>query len=131
MKFLEEDKSFGKVFGEENCPIGLEKIGKKIVKRCRGLPLSIVVIRGHLRRSLRTIEYWEEVANYMNPISSLKADHQCLSIISLSYEHLPVYLKPCFLYLGIFQEDELIDTSEILRFWVAEGFLRPNKPLSL
>ncbi|XP_057772745.1 putative late blight resistance protein homolog R1B-17 [Salvia miltiorrhiza] len=135
MNFLDDDNSWelfcGKAFGEENCPLELVGIAKKIVKRCRGLPLSIVVIGSHLRRSSRAIEYWEKVANYMNPISSVAEDEQCLNIISLSYEHLPAYLKPCLLYMGIFQEDEQIDASKLLKLWVAEGFLKPNKSISL
>ncbi|XP_057774791.1 putative late blight resistance protein homolog R1B-16 [Salvia miltiorrhiza] len=135
MNFLDDDTSWelfcAKVFGEENCPAELEETGKKIAKRCKGLPLSIVVIGGHLRRLSRAIEYWEKVANFMNPISSLEEDEQCLNIISLSYEHLPAYLKPCFLYMGIYQEDERFDASKLLRFWVAEGFIKPNKSLSL
>ncbi|XP_042065363.1 putative late blight resistance protein homolog R1C-3 [Salvia splendens] len=137
MRFLDNDKSWelfcGKVFGEEDCPIELEEIGKKIVKRCGGLPLSIVVIGGHLRKSSKEIEYWEKVASFINPISSVgaDADDQCLKIISLSYEHLPACLKPCFLYMGIFLEDKNIVASELVGFWVAEGFVKPKEGLSL
>ncbi|XP_047951834.1 putative disease resistance protein At3g14460 [Salvia hispanica] len=100
MRFLGNDKSWelfcGKVFGDEYCPIELEEIGKKIVERCGGLPLSIVVIGGHLKKSSREIEYWEKVASFINPISSIgaDADDQCLKIISLSYEHLPAWEMP-------------------------------------
>ncbi|XP_047961592.1 putative late blight resistance protein homolog R1B-16 [Salvia hispanica] len=135
MNFLDEEKSWdlfrGKAFGEEDCPVELEEIGRKIVKRCRGLPLSIVVIGGHLRRSSRAVEYWEKVAGFINPISSIGEDEQCLNIISLSYYHLPACLKPCFLYVGIFQEDERIDASKLLRYWVSEGFIKPNGSSSL
>ena len=57
-------------------------------------------------------------------------DH-CLDLLSLSYTHLPVHLKPCFLYMGILEEDERIDVSQIIKLFVAEGFLRPNKIQSL
>lgn len=49
-------------------------------------------------------------------------------ILSLSYSHLTPCLKPCFLYLGIFPEDHEINVSQLIKLWVAEGFLLPNKP---
>ncbi|KAL1537967.1 putative late blight resistance protein R1B-16 [Salvia divinorum] len=49
-------------FAEQNCPPQLERIVEKIVGKCRGLPLAIRVIGGLLGKSLRTQEYWEEIA---------------------------------------------------------------------
>ncbi|KAH6758339.1 hypothetical protein C2S51_018574 [Perilla frutescens var. frutescens] len=136
MNFLDKDKSWKlfceKAFGEDDCPPELEEIGKEIVEQCKGLPLSIVVIGGHLSKSSVTKEYWEYIANDINTILSYgREEEQCLKILSLSYSHLPVYLKPCFLYMGFFAEDEEILVSEIFQHWVAEGFLKPNKSQSL
>ncbi|EYU23530.1 hypothetical protein MIMGU_mgv1a018743mg, partial [Erythranthe guttata] len=55
MDLLDVDKSwdllYGSIFGkEEDCPVELEEIGKKIAKNCKGLPLSIVVIGGLLAK---------------------------------------------------------------------------------
>ncbi|KAH6758334.1 hypothetical protein C2S51_018569 [Perilla frutescens var. frutescens] len=86
---------------------------------------------GHLRKSSREIKYWEKIASYINPISSLEEDEQCLKIISLSYHHLPVCLKPCFLFMGIFPKDVYIDASNLPSYWVAEGFIKPKKNQSL
>ncbi|XP_012853770.1 PREDICTED: putative late blight resistance protein homolog R1B-16 [Erythranthe guttata] len=47
------------------------------------------------------------------------------------YTHLPVHLKPCFLYMGIFPEDHIIRDSHMIKLWVAEGFIKPNKSQSL
>ena len=133
---LDEDRSWKlfcqNAFGDDvDCPFELEKFGKKIARQCRGLPLSIVVIGGHLRKSSRTEDYWEFVADNMNSILTCAEDEQCLNILYLSYSHLPVYLKPCFLYMGMFPEDEVIDASTLVKLWVAEGFLKPNKEQSL
>ncbi|XP_012851388.1 PREDICTED: disease resistance protein RPP13-like [Erythranthe guttata] len=52
LTFLDEDKSWKlfceKAFGQVGCPSELEDIGKEIVKKCKGLPLSISVIGGLL-----------------------------------------------------------------------------------
>ncbi|KAG8379655.1 hypothetical protein BUALT_Bualt07G0111700 [Buddleja alternifolia] len=49
-----------------------------------------------------------------------------------NYNHLPIHLKPCFLYMATFPEDCKIRVSRLIRLWVAEGFLKPirtNKSL--
>ncbi|XP_058115396.1 disease resistance protein RPH8A-like isoform X2 [Magnolia sinica] len=43
--------------------------------------------------------------------------------VALSYEDLPYYLKPCFLYLGVYPEDHKFSAKELIRLWVAEGFV--------
>ncbi|GFP93650.1 putative late blight resistance protein homolog r1a-6 [Phtheirospermum japonicum] len=129
MSFLDEDKSWNlfckSTFGEESCPRELEDIGKKIVKNCKGLPMPIVVVGGLLAKSKRTREYWLYIARNLNSIVNLEDDERCLKILHLSYKELPVHLKPCFLYMGVYPEDWEIDVHELMRLWVAEGFLKP------
>ncbi|KAH6758337.1 hypothetical protein C2S51_018572 [Perilla frutescens var. frutescens] len=136
MNFLDKDKSWKlfceKAFGEDgDCPLELVEIGKEIVEKCQGLPLSIVVIGGYLSKSTRKKEHWEYIANDVNSVLSFGEDDQCLKILSLSYSHLPAYLKPCFLYMGTIWQDGEIYYHELIRLWVAEGFLKPNKVQSL
>ncbi|GFP90323.1 putative late blight resistance protein homolog r1a-6 [Phtheirospermum japonicum] len=129
MSFLDEDKSWDlfckSTFGEESCLLELEGIGKKIVENCKGLPLSIVVVGGLLAKSKRTREYWLYIAGNLNSIVNLEDDERCLKILHLSYKELPVHLKPCFLYMGVYPEDYVIDVPKLMRLWVAEGFLKP------
>ena len=47
-----------------------------------------------------------------------------MGILALSYNDLPSYLKPCFLYCGVFPEDSEIKASKLIRLWVAEGFVQ-------
>lgn len=44
-------------------------------------------------------------------------------ILNLSYIHLPRYLKTCMLYLGIYPEDRMIEKNDLVRQWVAQGFI--------
>lgn len=137
MSLLDEDQSWElfcvKAFAREaGCPGGLEQIGKKIVKKCKGLPLSIVVIAGFLGRSEMTQEYWTYVAEDENYVRNLGGDDaRSLDILSLSYSHLPAHLKPCFLHTGIFPEDHEIRVSRLVKLWVGEGFIKPDKTRSL
>ncbi|KAL8458622.1 hypothetical protein ACS0TY_036222 [Phlomoides rotata] len=136
MQFLDEDESWNLfckiVFGKDDCPIELEKIGKKIVKNCKGLPLSIVVIGGLLAKYEGTREFWEyTLENITSSAINLEDDARCLQILYTSFKELPMHLKPCFLYMGIFQEDKKIRVSQLIKLWVAEGFLKPINGKSL
>ncbi|GER53521.1 disease resistance protein [Striga asiatica] len=127
--FLDEDNSWNlfrkSVFGEHDCHLDLEEIGLQISRNCKGLPLSIVVVGGLLANSTQTREYWQFIAKNLNSVVNLDENERCLRLLRLSYNHLPVHLKPCFLYLGIFPEDTVIRASRLVKLWVAEGFLKP------
>ncbi|MFQ6651370.1 hypothetical protein Gotur_023723, partial [Gossypium turneri] len=44
-------------------------------------------------------------------------------VLALSYDDLPPYLSPCFLYLSHFPEDYMIDVDRLIQLWVAEGIV--------
>ncbi|KAH6781531.1 hypothetical protein C2S51_006824 [Perilla frutescens var. frutescens] len=116
-----------KAFQHQDCPTELEEVGKEIVKLCKGLPLSIVVIGGRLFKSPRTVGYWEYVANEIKSIPNSKEKQESLDVLFSSYNHLPTHLKPCFLYTGVFKRGSSeIHTSKIIKLWIAEGFLKSN-----
>ncbi|KAL1561262.1 putative late blight resistance protein R1A-10 [Salvia divinorum] len=118
------------VFGEEECPPELQEIGRKIAKDCGGLPLAISVIGGLLSKMERSKDVWKKLGdNVITAIS--ESDKRCYSILSLSYNHLPNHLKPCFLYMGAYPEDYVIRGSRLVRLWVAEGFVKSNGERSL
>ncbi|KAK6153955.1 hypothetical protein DH2020_013594 [Rehmannia glutinosa] len=129
MHLMDVDQSWGllkeKVFGGENCPRQLEKIGKLIADNCRGLPLAIVVIAGVLSKVNQVQESWENIARNVNEAVNTSGE-QFSKILSLSYTHLPHHLRPCFLYMGGFPEDSVINASKLIKLWAAEGFLKAN-----
>ncbi|XP_011102163.2 putative late blight resistance protein homolog R1B-13 [Sesamum indicum] len=65
-RFLNQQESWllfcDKVFGGDHssCPPELEKAGRKIVKKCEGLPLTIIAVARHLHDAERTPEYWKQ-----------------------------------------------------------------------
>ncbi|KAL0354515.1 UNVERIFIED_CONTAM: putative late blight resistance proteinR1B-17 [Sesamum radiatum] len=136
MNFLKENKSWDlfckTVFGEESsCPLELEEIGKKIAKNCNGLPLSLIVIGGLLAKSEKTRDYWEYIAENLTSILNLEDNNHCLRVLYMSYQELPIHLKPCFLYMGVFPEDKVTYVSRLRKLWVAERFLKPISGKSL
>ncbi|KAL1561290.1 putative late blight resistance protein R1B-16 [Salvia divinorum] len=118
------------VFGEEECPLILQEIGRKIANDCGGLPLAISVIGGHLSKMDRSEDVWRKIGD--NVIAAIGgSDKRCSSILSLSYNHLPNHLKPCFLYMGAFPEDCEISGYKLVYMWIAEGFVKSNGERSL
>ncbi|XP_073036547.1 disease resistance protein RPP13-like [Primulina eburnea] len=134
MRLLNEDESWemfcSKVFRDGCCLPELEEVGKKIVRSCNGLPLSIVVISGLLSNVLRTRSEWENIAKNLNSVI-ISRGRQCTELLSLSYDHLPHHLRACFLYAGVYPQDFEIQTSKLIKLWIAEGFIKPNSSKSL
>ncbi|MCD7456809.1 hypothetical protein HAX54_033292 [Datura stramonium] len=126
LRFLNSDESWmllnNKVFNHESCPLILRDVGQEIVRKCGGLPLSIILVAGILTRMKKEKHCWEQVATNLGP----NIQDQMEGTIDLSYQNLPCYLKPSFLYLGVFQEDEEIQVSKLTWLWMAEGFIKPN-----
>ncbi|KAL1552170.1 putative late blight resistance protein R1A-3 [Salvia divinorum] len=124
---LDEDRSWSllkeKVFANQDCPSDLENIGKDIARRCKGLPLAIVVIAGLLSTVTKNPVSWLEIAEMVKSAKTEEQEH-IEEILSLSYVELPQLLRPCFLYMGSFPEDHEIYTSKLIRLWIAEGFLK-------
>ncbi|RWR76953.1 putative disease resistance protein [Cinnamomum micranthum f. kanehirae] len=105
------------------CPLELMETGKKILAKCHGLPLAIVVLGGLLSRRDMTFIAWSKVLDSVT-WHLAEDSNQCMEILALSYYDLPHYLKPCFLYLGLFPEDYEIKSKDLIRLWVAEGFIQ-------
>ncbi|KAF8037926.1 hypothetical protein BT93_B0696 [Corymbia citriodora subsp. variegata] len=97
-------------------------VGKKIVEKCKGLPL-VAKLLGGLLRNRKNPDAWEAILN--NRIWDLEAreNNEILPALKLSYTHLPSYLKRCFAYCAIFPKDYKIDKDELVLLWIAEGFL--------
>nr|XP_009783688.1 PREDICTED: putative late blight resistance protein homolog R1B-16 [Nicotiana sylvestris] len=125
---LLQNKLLGK--SHINCHSELEDIGKKIVQKCQGLPLAILVVAGHLSRISPKRENWVTVAENVNEVVT-SYPNECIAVLAISYHHLPIHLKPCFLHMGAFPEDSEIDAWRLIRLWVAEGFLKRDKLRSL
>ncbi|KAL0384894.1 UNVERIFIED_CONTAM: putative late blight resistance proteinR1A-10 [Sesamum radiatum] len=134
MKLLHSEPSWDllrvTVFGQEDCPYALEEIGWKIAENCKGLPLAIVVIGGLLSRD-KNEEYWKIISQDVKSAIARNDGDQFMQILSLSYDSLPHHLKACFLYMGVFPEDYEIFVSQLIKLWVAEGFIKPLAPKSL
>lgn len=114
-------------FSESEFSTKMKYIGKKILQYCASLPLAVTVQAGLLARK-DTIDEWETVLkNIYTYLRSGKSHGQggmgTSWLLLLSYDCLPYYFKPYFLYLGQFPEDFEIPTNILTQLWVAKGFI--------
>ncbi|XP_049414685.1 putative late blight resistance protein homolog R1B-12 isoform X3 [Solanum stenotomum] len=127
MRFLSVEESWtllrDKVFGNGSYSPELEKIGRCIVHQCQGLPLAVVAIGGLLSKISKETSSWENVAEKVGSLMTSDT-MDCLNILSLSYNHLPQYLKTCFLYMGVFAETREIPVWKLIKLWISEGFVK-------
>ncbi|XVF27104.1 hypothetical protein REPUB_Repub14bG0077800 [Reevesia pubescens] len=92
----------------------LIKFKEQILKLCGGFPLAIVLMGGLLSAKELTDTKWSRVIEHVTTIED---------ILTLSYHELPSYLKPCFLYMGLFPKAIEIPIRRLIHLWVAEGFV--------
>ncbi|XP_057978574.1 putative disease resistance RPP13-like protein 1 isoform X4 [Malania oleifera] len=107
---------------EEACPPNLISIGRKIVEKCKGLPLAAKSLGGLLRNKLNVREY-EDVLNSEIWDLSEEGSNGIVPALKLSYYHLPAYLKPCFEYCSIFPKDYEFEEREVVFLWIAQGYI--------
>ncbi|PHT77569.1 hypothetical protein T459_21091 [Capsicum annuum] len=132
MNFMNQDESWNlfksAAFSNEVLSFEFETIGKKIAEKCHGLPLTIVVVAG-LLKSKGAIEDWESVAKDVTSFITNDPDELCSHVLGLSYNHLTSDLITCLLHFGIFPEDSEIPAKNLMRSWMAEGFLKLGNDL--
>ncbi|TYH86754.1 hypothetical protein ES332_D01G067000v1 [Gossypium tomentosum] len=102
----------------------MKDLGKKMVHQCAGLPLAIIVLGGILATK-SSIHEWQIVhKNTKSYLKKGKGGAQHIEhVLALSYDDLPPYLRPCFLYLSQFPEDYQIPAERLIQLWVAEGLV--------
>ncbi|XP_058201498.1 disease resistance protein RPM1-like [Rhododendron vialii] len=124
-------KTFQQDFGGR-CPPELEKVSHAIVRKCEGLPLAIVTIGALLSTKSKVASEWQRFYDSFGSELERNLDlSNVTKIVLLSYDDLPYYLKPCFLYFGIIPEDYQITRGRLIRLWIAEGFIEGQKGKTL
>ncbi|KAJ1704351.1 hypothetical protein LUZ63_004130 [Rhynchospora breviuscula] len=106
---------------ENRCPESLIRWAKKIVAKCQGLALAIVVIGSLLACRDRKEQEWKCFYNQLS--WELSNNPQIKDVLNLSINDLLPHLRTCFLYCVLFPEDADISSNLICRLWIAEGFV--------
>ncbi|CAK8565142.1 unnamed protein product [Lathyrus sativus] len=115
--------AFGsKDYGGNRYP-NLEAIGRKISRKCRGLPLAAKTLGGLLSSNVDAKEW---IAILISNIWNI-SDYNILPSLFLSYQYLPSHLKRCFAYCSVFPKGYSFDRKQLILLWMAEGFLEHSQ----
>ncbi|CAL9771505.1 unnamed protein product, partial [Musa acuminata subsp. burmannicoides] len=103
----------------------LVDIGRKIVEKCKGLPLAVKVIA-------RALSYEDDEDKWTDILESerwelVDANLEILPALKISYDYLPIDLKRCFRYLSLFPKDTVLYERKIVQLWMSQGLLRPSR----
>ncbi|KAM3704495.1 hypothetical protein ACB098_03G007900 [Castanea mollissima] len=103
----------------------LENLGRKIAKKCKGLPLAAKTL-GSLMRFKNSKEEWKSVLESSwwqledKDIKSLYAP------LLLSYYDLSSPLRQCFKFCAVFPKDYVFSRDELVYMWMAQGYIMSN-----
>ncbi|KAI4974527.1 hypothetical protein ZWY2020_047807 [Hordeum vulgare] len=105
------------------CPADLKPLSEEIAKRCKGLPLAIVLVGSLLRVREQTMGEWIRIYNELSweINNNSRLDH-IQNVLYLTFIYLPTHLKSCFLYCSLFPEDYPFKREQLVRLWTSQGF---------
>ncbi|OIV92322.1 hypothetical protein TanjilG_10532 [Lupinus angustifolius] len=115
--------------GEEKKFPDLIKVGREILNKCEGVPLSIRSM-GSMLFSKYEIKHWELIRDM--EFWDLPIANPILRALRLSYLQMPSHLKQCFELFSLYPDDFVFHSSEVASLWAALGLLpSPNKDETL
>ncbi|XP_021824623.1 putative disease resistance protein RGA3 [Prunus avium] len=99
----------------------LEDIGRKIVKKCNGLPLAAKTLAS-LMRYKKTRKEWVDVLD--NKIWELEeVEQQVFRSLFLSYYELSPAVRRCLLYCAVFPKDYEFERNQLIECWMSQEYL--------
>uniref|UniRef100_A0A0D3A6V6 Uncharacterized protein n=1 Tax=Brassica oleracea var. oleracea TaxID=109376 RepID=A0A0D3A6V6_BRAOL len=102
----------------------IEPIAKAFSLECGGLPLAIITV-GTAMRGKTNVMLWEHALNQLSrSVPWIKSiEEKIYQPLKLSYDFLEGQAKSCFLLCALFPEDYSIEVTELVMYWIAEGFM--------
>jgi hypothetical protein len=99
----------------------LESIGKKIAKKCSGVPLAIRTLGGLLQGKSEEREWIDILEGSFWKLC--EDEESIMPVLKLSYQNLSPQLRQCFAYCSLYPKDWEINRDELIQFWMAQGYL--------
>jgi len=112
--------------GAQEQPDELVTFGRRIVNRCKGLPLALKTMGG-LMSSMHQVQEWRTIAESNMGDTS----NEVLSILKLSYRYLSSEMKQCFAFCAVFPKDYEMEKDKLIQLWMANGFIHEKGNMDL
>ncbi|XP_057802278.1 disease resistance RPP8-like protein 3 [Salvia miltiorrhiza] len=117
--FLKTINHGNKLRGEHKFPMGLEHMGKQMLRKCDGLPLAIKEVGKQLaEKKLSGGSEWEQLLESVDFGSTLK-------LLEPFYNQLALGMDPkvqsCFLGMAFFKANTTLRKEKLKQIWVAGG----------
>lgn len=106
--------------GRLGCDPQLEVVGKRILKKCGGVPLAAKMMGGLLHD--QDYKVWVEIWR-SKQWDSMDA-YLPAPFVRLCYLYLPSELKQCITYLAMFPKGYKFQKKQMVLLWMAEGFIQ-------
>ncbi|XBI77063.1 hypothetical protein VPH35_070234 [Triticum aestivum] len=101
--------------------IELRIIGAEIAQKLKGSPLAASTVGGQLRKRQKNVDFWREVRDR-------DLLNETMGALWWSYQHLDEHVRRCFAYCSIFPKRHRLNCDELVKLWVAEGFINIAHP---
>nr|CAB3462191.1 unnamed protein product [Digitaria exilis] len=135
LQILSEDASWNlfsmKAFSNQGAPEQTEllSIGKRIVSKCKGLPLALSTMGGLMSSKLK-VQEWKDIAE-CNISDTSRGKDDVVAILKLSYKHLSSEMKQCFAFCAMFPKDYEMEKDKLIQLWMANGFILEERVMDL
>ncbi|XP_077227826.1 disease resistance protein At4g27190-like [Tasmannia lanceolata] len=104
----------------------IQSLAKDVMKECHGLPLSIIVVGGSLRKEAN-VHVWKNALNELCSPTTCEIEdmeEQVFKRLKFSFDRLNNdNTKNCFLYGALYPEDHEIRIDRLIEYWRGEGFI--------
>ena len=98
-----------------------EGLARELVLKCRRLPLAVKILGGLMRFKNSRVEWKHILDSNLWELEDL--ERGLFAPLLSSYMELPSAMKRCFSYCAVFPKDFLFKRDELVRLWMAQGYL--------
>ncbi|OMP06410.1 Disease resistance protein [Corchorus olitorius] len=102
----------------------IQSLAQVIVERCRGLPL-LVIVTGRALSGEEDVFAWEQAFRlFSGPSRDLTDYNYMIQMLKFSFDRLKFPdIQSCFLHCALFSEDQDVDISELVKYYIQEGLV--------
>ncbi|KAJ6974149.1 disease resistance protein [Populus alba x Populus x berolinensis] len=120
-------KLFQEKVGEDTLNIHPEipKLAETIAKMCNGLPLALITV-GRAMAFRKTLSEWHHSIEALSRATAefSRTPYRDFVLLKFGYDSLRSdKVRSCFLYCALFPEGFNINKSDLIDYWIGEGFL--------